>query len=152
MSDLLQDQQRTWTWQAEVTLVLTVSPHKAFFILPPSHPYSVQLCNARVNQYSQSFIPFSGKLWTLITILSIFIPDDCFVLFCFFLSVCYLHIHHIDRMCYFVNLSVEEQSISVSLNIALFCYIHEESFEFDSAAHPNYTPGKGHFLYSFTIG
>ena len=28
-----------------------------------SHPYSVHLSNARVNQYSQSFIPFSGKLW-----------------------------------------------------------------------------------------
>ena len=28
-----------------------------------SHPYSVYLSNARVNQYSQSFIPFSGKLW-----------------------------------------------------------------------------------------
>ena len=29
-----------------------------------SHPpYSVHLSNARVNQYSQSFIPLSGKLW-----------------------------------------------------------------------------------------
>ena len=28
-----------------------------------SHPYFVHLSNARVNQYSQSFIPFSGKLW-----------------------------------------------------------------------------------------
>ena len=28
-----------------------------------SHPYSVYLSNARVNQYFQSFIPFSGKLW-----------------------------------------------------------------------------------------
>ncbi|MPC16970.1 hypothetical protein E2C01_009814 [Portunus trituberculatus] len=28
-----------------------------------SHPYSVLLPNGRVNQYSQSFIPFSGKLW-----------------------------------------------------------------------------------------
>ena len=28
-----------------------------------SHPYSVQLSNARVNQYSHSFIPFTGKLW-----------------------------------------------------------------------------------------
>ena len=28
-----------------------------------SHPYSVHLCNARVTQSSQSFIPFSGKLW-----------------------------------------------------------------------------------------
>ncbi|MPC17383.1 hypothetical protein E2C01_010237 [Portunus trituberculatus] len=28
-----------------------------------SHPYSVHLSNARVNQYFQSFIPFSGKLW-----------------------------------------------------------------------------------------
>ena len=29
-----------------------------------SHPYSVHLSNARVNQYPQFFIPFSGKLWT----------------------------------------------------------------------------------------
>ncbi|MPC18746.1 hypothetical protein E2C01_011640 [Portunus trituberculatus] len=28
-----------------------------------SHPYSVQPSNTRVNQYSQSFIPFTGKLW-----------------------------------------------------------------------------------------
>ena len=28
-----------------------------------SQPYSVHLSNARVNQYFQSFIPFSGKLW-----------------------------------------------------------------------------------------
>ncbi|MPC27386.1 hypothetical protein E2C01_020556 [Portunus trituberculatus] len=28
-----------------------------------SHSYSVQLTNARVNQHSHSFIPFSGKLW-----------------------------------------------------------------------------------------
>ena len=28
-----------------------------------SHPYSVHLSNARVNQYSKSFIPFTGKLW-----------------------------------------------------------------------------------------
>ena len=28
-----------------------------------SHPYSVHLSNARINQDSQSFIPFSGKLW-----------------------------------------------------------------------------------------
>ena len=28
-----------------------------------SHPYSVQFSNARVNPYSQSFIPFSCKLW-----------------------------------------------------------------------------------------
>ena len=27
-----------------------------------SHPYSDHLSNARINQYSQSFIPFSGKL------------------------------------------------------------------------------------------
>ncbi|MPC44350.1 hypothetical protein E2C01_038023 [Portunus trituberculatus] len=27
------------------------------------HPYSVQLPNARVNQYFQSFITFAGKLW-----------------------------------------------------------------------------------------
>ncbi|MPC80631.1 hypothetical protein E2C01_075215 [Portunus trituberculatus] len=29
----------------------------------PSHPYSGQLFSARVNQYSQTFIPFTGKLW-----------------------------------------------------------------------------------------
>ena len=28
-----------------------------------SHPYSVHLSNARVTQYSQSFITLSGKLW-----------------------------------------------------------------------------------------
>ena len=28
-----------------------------------SHPYSVQLTNARVNQYLQSFFSFTGKLW-----------------------------------------------------------------------------------------
>lgn len=28
-----------------------------------SHPYSVQLPNARVNQYAPSFIPFTDKLW-----------------------------------------------------------------------------------------
>ena len=28
-----------------------------------SHPYSVHLTNARVNQYLHSFIPFTGKLW-----------------------------------------------------------------------------------------
>ena len=28
-----------------------------------SQPYSIQLSNERVNQYFQSFIPFSGKLW-----------------------------------------------------------------------------------------
>ncbi|MPC28722.1 hypothetical protein E2C01_021931 [Portunus trituberculatus] len=28
-----------------------------------SHPYSVQLSDTRVNQYSPSFIPLSGKLW-----------------------------------------------------------------------------------------
>ena len=28
-----------------------------------SHPYSDHLSNARVNQYFQPFIPFSGKLW-----------------------------------------------------------------------------------------
>ena len=28
-----------------------------------SHPYSVHLPNARVNQYLYSFIPFTGKLW-----------------------------------------------------------------------------------------
>ncbi|MPC38237.1 hypothetical protein E2C01_031744 [Portunus trituberculatus] len=40
-----------------------------------SHLYSVQLYNARVNQYSQSFIPFSGKLWNSLTA-SIF-PSSC---------------------------------------------------------------------------
>ena len=28
-----------------------------------SHPYSVHPSNATVNKYSESFIPFSGKLW-----------------------------------------------------------------------------------------
>ncbi|MPC79882.1 hypothetical protein E2C01_074435 [Portunus trituberculatus] len=32
------------------------------FLLPFT-PYSVQLSNARVSQYSQSFIPFTSKLW-----------------------------------------------------------------------------------------
>ncbi|MPC30754.1 hypothetical protein E2C01_024023 [Portunus trituberculatus] len=35
--------------------------HKAFS--SSSHSYSVQLSNTRVNQYSQLFILFSGKLW-----------------------------------------------------------------------------------------
>ena len=46
-----------------------------------SHPpYSVHLSNARVNQYSQSFIPFSGKLWNSLPA-SVFPP--AYVLNCF---------------------------------------------------------------------
>ncbi|MPD03931.1 hypothetical protein E2C01_099590 [Portunus trituberculatus] len=36
------------------------------FLLPLTH--IVQLFNARVNQYSQSFIPFSGKLWNFLPV------------------------------------------------------------------------------------
>ena len=32
-------------------------------ITSSSHPFCVHLSNARVNLYSQSFIPFSGKFW-----------------------------------------------------------------------------------------
>ncbi|MPC45532.1 hypothetical protein E2C01_039234 [Portunus trituberculatus] len=32
------------------------------------HPYSVQLSNARVNQYSQSFTPFSAKPWNFLPV------------------------------------------------------------------------------------
>ena len=45
-----------------------------------SPPYSVHLSNARVNQYSQSFFPFSGKLWNSLPA-SIFPPAydlNCF--------------------------------------------------------------------------
>ena len=45
-----------------------------------SHPYSVILSNAGVNQYSQSFIPFSGKLCNYLPA-SIFPPPydlNCF--------------------------------------------------------------------------
>ena len=38
-----------------------------------SHPYSVHLSNARVNQYLHSFIPDTGKLWNSLT-LSVFLP------------------------------------------------------------------------------
>ncbi|MPC35890.1 hypothetical protein E2C01_029327 [Portunus trituberculatus] len=41
-----------------------------------SHSYSVQLPNARVNQYFQSFIPFSvGKLWN--SLLASVFPTSC---------------------------------------------------------------------------
>ena len=33
-----------------------------------SHPYSVHLYNARVNQYLHSFVPYTGKLWDSITL------------------------------------------------------------------------------------
>ena len=36
-----------------------------------SHPYSIQLTNARVNQYLHSFIPFTGRLWNSL-------PDSVF--------------------------------------------------------------------------
>ena len=39
-----------------------------------SHPYSVYLPNARVNQYLHSFIPFTGKLWNSLPV-SIFPPS-----------------------------------------------------------------------------
>ena len=45
-----------------------------------SHPYSVHLSKARVNQYSQSFNPFSGKLWNSL-LASVFPPAydlNCF--------------------------------------------------------------------------
>ncbi|ORD92879.1 hypothetical protein ECANGB1_2401, partial [Enterospora canceri] len=38
-----------------------------------SHPYSVHLPNARVNQYLHSFIPYTGKLWNSLP-LSVFPP------------------------------------------------------------------------------
>merc|ERR1712035_212357 len=38
-----------------------------------SHPFSVQLSNARVNQHLHSFIPFTGKLWNSLPE-SIFLP------------------------------------------------------------------------------
>ena len=38
-----------------------------------SHPYSVYLPNARVNQYLHSFIPYTGKIWNSLP-LSIFPP------------------------------------------------------------------------------
>ena len=42
-----------------------------------SQPYSVHLSNAIVNPYSQSFIPFSGKLWNSLPA-SVFPPAyDC---------------------------------------------------------------------------
>ena len=31
--------------------------------LSTSHPYSVHLFNARVNQYLHSFVPYTGELW-----------------------------------------------------------------------------------------
>ena len=39
-----------------------------------SHPYSVHLSKARVNQYLHSFIPYIGKLWNSLP-LSVFPPD-----------------------------------------------------------------------------
>ena len=38
-----------------------------------SHPYSVHLPNARVNQHLHSFIPYTGKLWNFLP-LSVFPP------------------------------------------------------------------------------
>ena len=38
-----------------------------------SHPYSVNLSNARVNQYLHSLIPITGKLWNSLP-LSVFPP------------------------------------------------------------------------------
>ena len=38
-----------------------------------SHPYSVHLSNARVNQYLHFFIPYTGKLWNSLP-LSVFPP------------------------------------------------------------------------------
>ena len=38
-----------------------------------SHPYSVHLPNATVNQYLHSFIPYTGKLWNSIP-MSVFPP------------------------------------------------------------------------------
>ncbi|MPC32023.1 hypothetical protein E2C01_025326 [Portunus trituberculatus] len=38
-----------------------------------SHPYSVHLPNARVNQYLHSFIPYTGKLWNSLPV-SVFPP------------------------------------------------------------------------------
>ena len=45
-----------------------------------SHPYSFHFSNARINKYSQSFFPFSGKLWNSLPA-SIFPPAydlNCF--------------------------------------------------------------------------
>ena len=47
-----------------------------------SHPYSVHLSNARVNQYLQSFIPYTGKLWNSLP-MSVFPPAydlNCFII------------------------------------------------------------------------
>ncbi|MPC35746.1 hypothetical protein E2C01_029179 [Portunus trituberculatus] len=44
-----------------LTALLTASLHTR--LSSSSHPFSIQLSNARVNQYSKSFIPFTGKLW-----------------------------------------------------------------------------------------
>ena len=38
-----------------------------------SHPYSIHLSNAKVNQYLHSFIPYTSKLWNSLP-LSVFIP------------------------------------------------------------------------------
>ncbi|MPC83324.1 hypothetical protein E2C01_078032 [Portunus trituberculatus] len=49
--------------------------HRCTRLSSSSHTYSVQLSNTRVNQYSQSFIPFSGKLWNSLPA-SVF-PSSC---------------------------------------------------------------------------
>ena len=41
--------------------------------LSTSHPYSVYLSNARINQYLNSFIPYTGKLWNSLP-MSVFPP------------------------------------------------------------------------------
>ena len=38
-----------------------------------SHPYSVRLSNARINQYLHSFIPYIGKFWNSLS-MSVFSP------------------------------------------------------------------------------
>ena len=45
-----------------------------------SHPYSVHLSNARVNQYLQSVIPYTGQLWNSLP-MSVFPPANDLIFF-----------------------------------------------------------------------
>ena len=47
--------------------------HRCTRLSTSSHPYSVHLPNARVNQYLHSFIPYTNKLWNSLP-LSVFSP------------------------------------------------------------------------------
>ena len=48
-------------------------PRPRFTKLSTSHPFSVHLSNARINQYFNSFTPFTGKIWNSLR-LSVFPP------------------------------------------------------------------------------